>query len=129
MKQSIVICVTLALIVGLSGNAIAQKSGVTGLVIGGGAGAIVGHAIGGSTESLLIGTAIGSTVGLIIGSEFHHKSKHHRVHHPQVVYKPVKRHYTTDRYRPVYRGPHKYKHKKSNRKANVRKRCSKKHRR
>lgn len=46
-----------------------ESEAQTGALMGGGIGALAGQAIGGNTESTLIGTAVGSGVGYVIGNE------------------------------------------------------------
>ena len=62
-------CITLALALGLlaSGAALADDA-VLGALIGGGAGAVVGHSVGGR-DATIIGGAIGAAAGAAIGSQ------------------------------------------------------------
>jgi hypothetical protein len=46
-----------------------ESQGGTGALVGGGLGALAGQAIGGDTESTLIGTAVGAGIGYVIGNE------------------------------------------------------------
>jgi len=46
-----------------------ESAGQTGALLGAGAGALAGQAIGGDTKSTLIGAGIGGGVGYMIGSE------------------------------------------------------------
>lgn len=79
--------------------------GQSGAGIGAAGGAIVGQAIGKSTEATLIGMAVGATLGYIVGNEMD-KDRYSRVHvAPQpVVYAPPPppppRYY--DAYRPSH---------------------------
>ena len=66
-----------------------NQQSINGLVLGAGGGALVGQAIGGNTESTVIGSAIGGVVGYIIGSEMDssgtvYRSGSSRHHHPRV---------------------------------------------
>ena len=75
-------------------NAHAQNNAVNGIIIGGGAGAIAGQAIGRNTESTIIGATVGSVLGLIVGSEVHRRPyRPHRYQPPVVVYKPARPHH------------------------------------
>jgi len=85
-------------------SAHAQRNAVNGIIIGGGAGAIVGQAIGRNTESTIIGATVGSVLGLIVSSDVHQRRYPNVRHHSQVIYKPIKRHHS---YHPGYRGNHK----------------------
>ena len=62
-------CITLALALGLlsSGAALADDA-VLGALIGAGAGAVVGHSVGGR-DATIIGGAIGAAAGAAIGSQ------------------------------------------------------------
>ncbi len=57
----------------------------TGALLGAGAGALAGQAIGGNTEATLIGTGVGAGLGYIIGNESD-KAKHQRDYHPPANY-------------------------------------------
>lgn len=74
----------LALAAGLFGSA-AMLSGCNdaqgGLLLGAGAGALAGQAIGHSTEATLIGTAVGAGAGYIIGNESDKGRHDRRGHH------------------------------------------------
>ena len=60
----------------LAGCNDAQK----GALLGAGAGALAGQAIGGNTKSTLIGTAVGAGVGYAVGNESD-KARHQREHY------------------------------------------------
>lgn len=47
----------------------AQDSGINGLLMGAGGGALVGQAIGRDTKGTLIGTAVGGMLGYMVGNE------------------------------------------------------------
>ena len=62
-------CITLALALGvLSSGAALADDAVLGALIGGGAGAVVGHSVGGR-DATIIGGAIGAAAGAAIGSQ------------------------------------------------------------
>lgn len=115
MKILFKITITVSLILSLCNIASANDRGVNGLIIGGGAGAIMGQAVGRNVESTIIGATVGGIIGAVIGAESsHHRSKriiiqerphyrnqgrHHqnysqRNHSPQIEYN-----------RPPHRGP------------------------
>ena len=52
----------------------------SGALIGAGAGAIAGQAVGHNTESTLGGAAIGAGIGYIVGSEYGHTRRPHGGH-------------------------------------------------
>ncbi len=93
MKKLLTLSITAALFFVFSTPLLAGDRAIDGMVIGGGAGAIVGQAIGRNMESTLIGATVGSVLGLIVGSETHiahyrptirergyrhHKKRHYR---------------------------------------------------
>ena len=85
-------------------NAQASNRQVGGLLVGGGTGAVVGHAVGHTTESVIVGAAVGGMVGLIVGTEL---DRHHRdVHHEPtvVVYNTTYKHHKGPEMRGHY--PH-----------------------
>jgi len=89
----------------------ANDKRVGGVILGGGTGAIVGHAIGRNAEATLVGATVGGVVGLIIGSELErHNSPVSR--HQQVVAHSGR--YDSRRYsrQPIFREyqPNRYYH-------------------
>ena len=81
----------------------AGNKSIAGLAIGGGTGAVVGHAVGHNAESTILGATVGGVIGLIIGNELgrDHVIVHKQYHRPQTHYRP--RHHSSH-YRPSYRG-------------------------
>ncbi len=68
MRRSIIpIIITLGLILGGCNHQL--NKGQSGAGIGAAGGAIIGQAIGSSTEATLIGLAVGATLGYIVGNE------------------------------------------------------------
>ena len=115
----------------------AGGSGVNGLIIGGGTGALMGQAIGRNTESTLLGATVGGILGAVIATENSHYSHNTIVVHdrprgphgrdfnryprhtrPDIVYVPVYREryaHTPPRgysphYRPNGRGDYRDRH-------------------
>ena len=112
MKRIIVIiAVTAILLTTFITGSHAGYGGVHGLAIGGGTGAVIGHAIGRNPEAAIIGATVGGMIGLIVGSEI---DRNHRVtnHHVRRVIAPPPRHphvykekyFHRDSDCPVYRG-------------------------
>jgi len=67
MKKLSVTALTLAIFLSTGGMATAHQSiGVNGLLLGGAGGAIVGQAIAGNTEGVIVGSLIGGTLGMLI---------------------------------------------------------------
>ena len=73
MKVLFKLVITLFLITSLGSIANANNRRVGGLIIGGGAGAIVGQAIGRNVESTIIGATVGGIIGAVISSESSHR--------------------------------------------------------
>ena len=73
MKILFKLVITLSLIASLGSIANANDRGVGGLIIGSGAGAIMGQAVGRNVESTIIGATVGGIVGAVIGSESSHR--------------------------------------------------------
>jgi uncharacterized protein YcfJ len=73
MKKLIIATITLITVFAATSQAHSSDRIVTGTLIGAGSGALIGQAIGGDTESTLLGTAIGGFVGLT-ASSLHHQS-------------------------------------------------------
>lgn len=73
MKVLFKLVITLFLIVSLANSASANDRGVNGLIIGGGAGAIMGQAVGRNVESTIIGATVGGIIGAAIGSNSSHR--------------------------------------------------------
>lgn len=86
MKILFKIVSTLTLILSLTNTASANDRGVNGLIIGGGAGAIMGQVVGRNVESTIIGATVGGIIGAVIGAERHH-SPQKRI----IVHKPSRR--------------------------------------
>lgn len=87
----------------------ASDRGIDGLIIGSGAGAIMGQTIGRNAEATILGATVGGILGAVIGAESAHHPKtvvvHERPYRPQ--YRPVYKHYHSHHTpRPVYREPH-----------------------
>lgn len=83
MKKRITILSIGFLLLICNSAAYADNRGVNGLIIGGGAGAIMGQAIGRNVESTVLGATVGGILGAVIASESSYR--HHRqvvVHHP-----------------------------------------------
>jgi hypothetical protein len=88
MKVLFKLVITLFLIVSLANTASANDRGVNGLIIGGGAGAIMGQAVGRNVESTIIGATVGGIIGAVIGAE-----SSHRYQERIIVHKPSRRQY------------------------------------
>jgi surface antigen len=89
MKKFIAIAISLILM--FSATSCVTSKGQGGALIGAGAGALAGQAIGRNTTSTLIGTALGGMLGYIIGNEMD-KYDRQRVSH---VYETSPSHQTT----------------------------------
>ncbi|HKJ65156.1 MAG TPA: glycine zipper family protein [Desulfopila sp.] len=86
MKTTAVVACMAAIITFYLPSAMAGEREITGALIGAGTGAVIGHVIGGNTESALVGSAIGSIVGMAAG--------HGRVsRHPREYYDAPRHHY------------------------------------
>lgn len=67
MKNLVTIGIALALMLGSVGTGAAHQGvGVNGLLLGGAGGAIVGQAIAGNPEGVLVGSILGGTLGMLI---------------------------------------------------------------
>ncbi|SDP18542.1 glycine zipper family protein [Desulforhopalus singaporensis] len=99
MKTAISFFAAFIIALVLTCQAQARNNTANGLIIGGGTGALVGQAIGGNTESTLIGATLGSVVGVIVANNHDRRHRPPIVHHPQ---RPVPRYYQK-RYVPHYR--------------------------
>ena len=99
MKSMRVLLVAAVLCCSTVGPAAAGDRKVNGLLIGAGSGAIIGHAAGQTTESVILGTAIGGAVGYAIGSSLDRPKKPYSHAHrsPTVV-----THYREPERRPRY---------------------------
>jgi len=102
MKVLFKIVFTLSLIISLSTIANANDRGVNGLIIGGGAGALMGQAVGRNVESTIIGATVGGIIGAVIGAEGSHRYRE-RV----IVHEPPRnsRHGRQDNYSPRNHSP------------------------
>ena len=69
MKKVCTAFVVLAMMVSLASCAGEYNRGQSGAVMGGVGGALIGQAIGRSTEATLIGLAVGTMLGYIVGNE------------------------------------------------------------
>jgi len=108
MKRINIAITAIALFALFLNNAEAGDKQVGGLLLGSGAGALIGQAVGKDTGSTVVGATVGGVVGLMVGSEL---ERHHGpVNQTQQVVahssgyrslpRPVFRdHYRTDRYR------------------------------
>lgn len=116
MKRIIlIITVTAVFLTTLITSAQARGREVHGLAIGGGTGAVVGHAIGRNPEAAIIGATVGGVIGLIVAGEIdrHHRGSNHNVRrvfapphrerHPQHPRVQDERYYDRDFGGPVYR--------------------------
>jgi uncharacterized protein YcfJ len=74
MKNVSALIVVVTLIACANSNSYAGGSGINGVIIGGGAGALMGQAIGRNVESTLLGATVGGILGAVIATE---NSSHH----------------------------------------------------
>lgn len=120
MKKSIIAVTTLITVLIAASQAYSDDRVVAGTLIGAGGGALLGQAIGGDTESTLIGTVIGGAIGLTAGSlhhggygsssvHFKYNSYSPRPYHR--IHKPYRHH---DRYYRKYNHRPHYKHYRKN---------------
>jgi uncharacterized protein YcfJ len=86
MKVLFKLVITLFLIVSIANTANANDRGVNGIIIGSGAGAIMGQAVGRNVESTIIGATVGGIIGAVIGAE-----SSHRYQEKIIVHKPSRR--------------------------------------
>ncbi|WP_458777337.1 YMGG-like glycine zipper-containing protein [Desulforhopalus sp. 52FAK] len=100
MKRWINIAITISLFFCLHNQAYAGNRGVNGLIIGGGAGAIVGQSIGRNVESTIIGATVGGILGAVIASES--GRGHHR---PVVIHERPRRHHVQYHHVPRHNPP------------------------
>ena len=82
------IVIGLAIVMTTLGTAEARhRDGLEGLLLGSGAGAIIGQTIGRSPEGVIVGSVIGGTIGMLIdiSSDRDHLVviNNHRHHHPR----------------------------------------------
>ncbi|TKB09350.1 hypothetical protein [Desulforhopalus sp. IMCC35007] len=80
MKNVSALIVAVTLILSANSYSYAGGSRVNGVIIGGGAGAVMGQAIGRNVESTLLGATVGGILGAVIATE---NSRNH--HNPIVV--------------------------------------------
>ena len=99
MKVLIKLSCALSLIFCLSGIANATDRGVNGLIIGGGAGTLMGQAVGRNAESTMIGATVGGIIGAVIGAENSHQQQERIILHKG----PHGRHFN---HRPRHNSPH-----------------------
>ena len=92
MKILFKLVIAVSLIVSLAGMASANDRGVNGLIIGGGAGAIMGQAVGRNVESTIIGATVGGIIGAVIGAEGSHH-QHQRIITHEPSYRKHNRHF------------------------------------
>lgn len=96
MKRWIYAAITFFFFFCLHNQAYANQRGVNGLIIGGGAGAIMGQTIGRNVESTILGATVGGILGAVIASEYSHshqrtviiKERPRRPHGRHVNYGP-----------------------------------------
>lgn len=101
MKQLINAAIAIFLFFCLQSQVYANQRGVDGLIIGGGAGAIVGQAIGRNAESTILGATVGGILGAVIASE--NSYRHHR---PVIVHqRPTGPHGRYFNYTPRHQSP------------------------
>ena len=81
MKVLFKLVITLSLIVSSGSIANANDRGVNGLIIGGGAGAIMGQAVGRNVESTIIGATVGGIIGAVLGAEGSHSYRERVIVH------------------------------------------------
>ena len=99
MKKTTIIFVTLLALLLTTSQAYSGDRLLVGTLIGAGSGALIGQAIGGDTESTLLGTAIGGVAGLTAASITYNHSGYSSISHgtsyrrPARVYRHTKRYY------------------------------------
>lgn len=115
MKKAIIAFSTFITILFTTSPLYSDDRLLTGTLLGAGGGALIGQAIGGDTESTLVGTFIGGAIGLAAGSSYHDghgsssvrfKYSSHHPHHYHRVHKPYRyydRHYRKYHHRPHYK--------------------------
>lgn len=67
VKSKIAFCLLVAVLAGCAATEQEQRAG-TGALIGAGAGALAGQAIGGNTRSTVVGAGAGALLGAVIGT-------------------------------------------------------------
>ncbi len=97
MKRSAITLLLTAVFTLWSAQVFAGEREVYGALIGAGSGAIIGHTIGGNTESVIIGSALGGLLGVSVG---HIQRQGHPGYHPRHFMYPPE-------YKSKYRGYHK----------------------
>lgn len=109
MKILFKIVIAVSLIASFTGISNASDRGTRGLIIGGGAGAIMGQAVGRNVESTIIGATVGGILGAVIGTEKSH-SHHKNIIIQQTVSGKNGRHYSKhtrlDSPRFIHKRPH-----------------------
>ncbi len=100
MKVIYAITTTVSLIFFMITSAQAGNAQISGLLIGGGTGALVGQALGRNTEATIAGATVGGILGLAIGGEV--ERQHGSLQHPSVTLAHSSRGYHQS-YRPLYR--------------------------
>lgn len=102
MKSLIKAVIVFFLFFSFHNQAYAGDRSVNGLIIGGGAGAIMGQAIGRNVEATVLGATVGGILGAVIASG----NSHNRHHNSVIIHDrprgPHGRHFN---YRPRHNGP------------------------
>lgn len=104
MKRTQMTIAMLALVTVFMSTAQAADKRVSGMIIGGGTGALVGQAIGRNAQATIIGATVGGVTGLLIGNELERQHRpayyprHGRVYQENYSYRGYER-----RHRPVVR--------------------------
>lgn len=109
MKAIAKVVVAAVTFLSITTGAQAHDRGVDGLIVGSGAGAIMGQAIGRNAEATILGATVGGILGAVIGAESGHHRKtvvvHERPYRPH--HKTVHKHYYNHPSpRPVFRESH-----------------------
>ena len=113
MKKTIIAAITLITVLLITSPSFANDRVLNSTLLGAGGGALLGQAIGGNTESTLIGTVIGGAIGLTAGSRYYdgHGSssvhvKYHS-HQPQYYHRGHKSYrYKDHHYKKYHHRPH-----------------------
>ena len=108
MKKMIISIMTLITVFAASSQAHSTDRVLAGTLIGAGSGALIGQAIGGDTESTVLGTAIGGIVGFTAGSLHHPGHVSSSVHIGYNTYHPRNYHQHYKGYRNYHPKAHHY---------------------
>ncbi|MEE4240568.1 MAG: glycine zipper family protein [Desulfopila sp.] len=98
MKRSAIAITLITFLTLCSSQVFAGEKEIYGALIGAGSGAVIGHAIGGDVESVIIGSAIGGALGITVTNI---KKHGYPGHHPRYIIHP-----------PNYKSDYKRYHKK-----------------